>query len=74
MIIQLEVISKLPGQQGNWNIDLPPGHTVAGLLTLLAIRGDWDEALVVYNGRAAGRDDCLDEPGKVMLLPVLCGG
>ncbi len=74
MTIQLEVISKLPGQQGSWCIDSPPGQTVADLLTLLAIRGDWDEVFIVHNGRAASRDDCLQESGKVLLLPVLCGG
>ena len=74
MTIQIEVISKLPGQRDSWRMEILQGLTVADLLTLLAIGGDWEEVLVVYNGRAASWDDCLHEPGKVLLLPVLCGG
>ncbi len=74
MTVTLEVTSKLPQQKGHWLLTIPGGITVSDLLRQLAISGDWEEVLVVYNGKAACRDDELHESGKILLLPVLCGG
>ena len=74
MMVQLEVISKLPHRKGEWLLAVPDGATVEDLLERLSIGGDWEEVLVVYNGKAACRDDELGQSGKIILLPILCGG
>lgn len=74
MMVTLEVTSKLPQQKGHWLLTIPDCITVSDLLERLAISGDREEVLIVYNGKAACRDDELRECGKILLLPILCGG
>lgn len=74
-MIRLEVEAKFPGQ--TWKVrtvEADRGITVENLLGLLGLAEQAGEIIVVYQGSSVALDDCLLTGGRVVLLPVICGG
>jgi molybdopterin converting factor small subunit len=54
--------------------DLPPGGTLASLLTQLEIQLDVENTLLVVNGRIAELEQQLTDGDQVHLIPAISGG
>ena len=50
------------------------GTTVGGLLTKLDSNINFEETLIVYNGKTVLAEDVLKEHGQMVILPMLSGG
>jgi sulfur carrier protein ThiS len=73
-MIRLEVDSKLPGRAATRTVEAAPGLTVEELLGLLGLAELAGEIIVVYQGASVTLADRLPANGRVVLLPVICGG
>ncbi|MFZ5754469.1 MAG: hypothetical protein ACOY3J_09525 [Bacillota bacterium] len=73
--ITIEVEWNLPRMEKKKEVfEVIKGTTVAKFLESQPLTIDLNEVMVVYNGKAAVLTDGISETGKIILLPVLCGG
>ena len=56
------------------DLALPPGSTLAELLSQLDVRSDDETVLFVVNGRQAGPGYVLRDGDEVNLIPAISGG
>ncbi len=74
-MIELEVEGRFPGREFTARkLCVKSGTMVKELLSQLDLAGVCTEIIVVYNGGSVTFDDRLDYSGKVIILPVICGG
>lgn len=73
-MIRLEVDCKLPGRAALRTVETASGVTAQELLAILGLTELAGEIIVVYQGASVALADRLPADGKVVLLPVICGG
>lgn len=74
-MIQLEMDWKLSGLVFPHRIiQVRRGATVRELLSLLDMEAMSGELIIIYNGLSVNLADHLDKDGKVVVLPLICGG
>jgi len=74
-IIELEVEGKFPGREfASQMLCVKEGTTVGEVLSLLNLDDFCREIIVVFDGGSVILADRLDHSGKVIILPVICGG